>query len=70
MADESGDWVCRFCGLIIRQADHVVEVMSFAPPVVHVACAEAAHVAPGEWTHTDARTLSEWSRGIAWGSSA
>lgn len=61
---------CRLCGLVLREQDHVVVVESFDPPVVHVGCAESAHLPDSEWNHTDVRTLSEWSRGIGWGSSA
>jgi len=44
----------------MREKDHVVGVESFDPPVVHVGCAEAAHLPDSEWDHTDAGRLSEW----------
>ena len=70
MNDKPENPRCQLCGLVIRDSDHVVEVESFDPPIVHVACAESGHIAGSEWNHTDVQTLTQWSRGIGWGSSA
>jgi hypothetical protein len=62
--------VCHLCGLVIRDDDHVIAVEAFVPPVVHVACAEHAHLPPDQWEHTNVRTLSQWAGGMDWEGSA
>lgn len=58
-----GRWECPACGLGLRPDDSVV-VVRMRP--FHTACAEASFADPGTWEHTDAITLSQWARGIAW----
>lgn len=58
---------CRFCGTVIRGDDEIVVVD--AEPL-HAPCAEAAFSPLGEWDHAAVTTLSQWSRGIGWGSSS
>lgn len=67
---DPAELTCPLCGLVIRDSDHVLEIGSLEPPVVHVGCAEAAHLPDHEWDHTDIRTLNEWSRGMGWAGSA
>lgn len=62
----TGSWICPACGLGLRPDDSVV-VVRLRP--FHVACAEASFTDRAAWEHTDVITLSQWARGIAWGTS-
>jgi hypothetical protein len=66
-ARRNGRWDCPACGLALRPDDAVV-VVTLRP--FHAACAEASFADREGWEHTDVVTLSQWSRGIGWGSSA
>jgi hypothetical protein len=59
-------WECPACGLGLRPDDSVV-VVRLRP--FHASCAEASFTDRATWEHTDAITLSQWARGIAWRSS-
>lgn len=58
---------CRLCGTLIR-ADDAIIVVEAEP--LHVACAEPPIAPSVTWRHTAVTTLSQWARGIGWGSSA
>ena len=61
----SDPFTCPACGLVLRDADAVVEVES---RLFHVACAEAALDGTPAWSHAAPTTLSEWAKGHGWAS--
>jgi hypothetical protein len=47
-----------------------IEIVVVDSEPLHVPCAEGAFSPSGDWDHTAVTTLSQWSRGLGWGSSS
>lgn len=67
MAAGADPVVCRLCGVAIRDEDSIVVIRD---EPLHAPCAEVAFRDSDEWEHTSVTTLSQWARGIGWGSAS
>lgn len=68
MSSNTKRFSCRLCDLTIRDNDAIVVIADDEP--LHAPCAEAAFSASTEWKHTSVTTLSQWARGVGWGSAS